>query len=115
MKQFKRPWFAIFTGLLMAVAVISCGKKDDPAPPVIPIPSITSFTPTTAGSGETVTITGANFTGATAVSFGGSAATSYIVTNATTITAVVGAGTTGEVAVVTPGGSAKLAGFTLKA
>ena len=39
-----------------------------------------------------MTITGTNFTGATAVTFGGTAATSFTVANATTITATVGSG-----------------------
>ena len=80
--------------------------------PSIPIPTITSFTPTSAGTGTTVTITGTNFTGATAVSFGGTAATSYSVVSATSITAVVASGTTGSVSVTTSGGTATLTGFT---
>lgn len=76
------------------------------------IPTISSFTPTTASTGVTVTITGIGFDGATAVTFGGVAATSFTVVNSTTITAVVGAGTSGVVAVTTPGGTGTLAGFT---
>lgn len=78
----------------------------------IPAPTITSFTPTSRGTGLTVTITGTGFTGATAVSFGGTAATSFMVVSATQITAVVAAGATGSVSVTTPGGTANLAGFT---
>jgi hypothetical protein len=77
-----------------------------------PAPAIGSFTPTTVGNGSTVTLTGTNFTGATAVSFGGTAASSFIVNSATQITAVVGSGSTGSVSVTTPGGTASLAGFT---
>ena len=78
-----------------------------------PAPVISSFTPTSAGSGTTVTITGTNFTGATVVSFGGTTASAYTVTNSTTITAAVGSGTTGSVSVTTPGGTATLAGLSL--
>ncbi len=78
----------------------------------IPAPTITSFTPTSAATGTTVTLTGTNFTGATAVSFGGTAASSYTVNSATKITATVSGGTTGSVSVTTPGGTATLAGFT---
>ena len=77
----------------------------------IPPPTITSFTPTTAITGQTVTITGTDFTGATAVKFGGTAATSFRVVNATTITAVVAAGATGDVSVTGPHGTATLSGF----
>ena len=57
--------------------------------------------------GTTVTITGTNFTGATAVTFGGTAATSVVVVNATTITAITPAHAAGAVNVVvtTPGGT----------
>jgi len=76
-----------------------------------PVPAISSFTPTSAGSGTSVVITGTNFTGATAVSFGGTAASSYTVDSDTQITAVVGAGTSGSVGVTTPGGTATKSGF----
>lgn len=75
-------------------------------------PSITSFTPTSSGIGNTVTITGNNLTGATAVSFGGTAASSYTVVNSTAITAKVSSGTSGNVSVTTPSGTANSGGFT---
>lgn len=79
----------------------------------IPAPTIGSFAPTSAGAGTTVTIMGTGFTGATAVSFGGIPAASFMVMSPTTITAVVAAGgATGNVVVTTPGGTANLAGFT---
>jgi hypothetical protein len=74
-------------------------------------PTISSFTPSPAASGNTVTVTGTNFNGASAVSFGGTPATSFTVVNATTITAVVAGGANGSVSVTTPGGTASLAGF----
>jgi hypothetical protein len=78
-------------------------------------PTISAFSPLSAGTGQTVTITGTNFTGATAVSFGGTAATSFTVVSATSITAVVGAGATGSVSVTTSNGIASRAGFTFTA
>ncbi|AYL95430.1 IPT/TIG domain-containing protein [Mucilaginibacter celer] len=74
-------------------------------------PSITSFSPDNAGSGETVVIKGINFTGATSVDFGGVPATSFTITSPTEISAVVGAGKSGNVTVKTSKGSASLAGF----
>lgn len=114
MKQFKTQLKVILPAVfLILLALASCTKKD--AAPVIKNPTITSFTPTSAYSGDTVTITGTNFTGATSVTFGDMAAASFSVVNATTITAIVGKGATGAVKVVTRDGSTSLAGFTLKA
>ncbi|MFB9843984.1 IPT/TIG domain-containing protein [Mucilaginibacter ginsenosidivorans] len=74
-------------------------------------PSISSFLPVQAGKGQTVTIQGSNFNGATGVSFGGVPATSFRVISATQVSAVVGAGRSGSVTVTTPSGSGSLAGF----
>jgi hypothetical protein len=112
MKQIKNTCLAL-GGFLLATLALSCKKDSNTAPPIVPAPTITSFTPTSANPGATITITGTNLTGATAVSFGGTAATSFAVTNATTITAVVGSGATGDVKVTTPGGSISKPGFTL--
>ena len=78
---------------------------------VMSTPTITSFSPTNAAAGTTVTITGTGFTGASAVSFGGTAATSFTVVNATTIQAIVGSGASGDVIVTNPSGSANKSGF----
>jgi len=75
----------------------------------VPAPTIASFTPTTGGAGTTVTITGTNFTGATAVSIGTLAIPSFTVVSATSITLVLPAATSalnGPLAVTTPGGTA---------
>ncbi len=75
-----------------------------PSPPTLT--SVSPPTGTTAG-GTTVTLTGTGFTGAPSVTFGGNAATSVIVVNATTITCTTPAGTAGtaSVRVTTPGGT----------
>src|SRR5213594_2109396 len=82
----------------------------------IPInpPAITGFTPTTGPAGTSVTISGTNFTGATAVKFNGTSA-SFTVTSATAIQATVPAGaTSGPITVTTPGGTATSSGsFTV--
>src|SRR5882762_7974222 len=70
-------------------------------------PTISSFSPASGFAGASVTITGTNFTGATAVKFNGSVAASFTVDSATQITAVVSSGaTTGKVTVTTPNGTA---------
>ena len=82
------------------------------APPVI-----TSVAPNTGpeAGGTSVTITGTGFTGATAVTFGGTAAASFTVVSDTSITATTPAHAAGavDVAVARPDGSASLPnGFT---
>ena len=75
-----------------------------------PPPIITSFN-TPACPGTIDTIKGNGFTGATSVTFGGNAASSFKVINDSTITAVVDSGESGSVTVTTPNGSDSLAGF----
>ncbi|MEI9917462.1 MAG: BspA family leucine-rich repeat surface protein [Bacteroidota bacterium] len=77
-----------------------------------PPPTITSFSPTSAGKGAIVTITGINLAGTTALNFGGTAATSFSVISSTTIKATVGTGSTGVVSLATLSGTAFLPGFT---
>ncbi|MEO6670148.1 MAG: IPT/TIG domain-containing protein [Ferruginibacter sp.] len=114
MKQMKKTMMAMAGGLLfLTVAIISC-KKDDNSPGVA-APTITAFTPESGTTGTTVTITGTNFTGTTAVSFGGTAAASFALVSTSSITAVVGAGASGDVSVTTPGGTAIKSGFTFTA
>ncbi len=73
-----------------------------------PAPVISSVSPAsgTDAGGTSVTIIGTDLTGATAVTFGGTAATSFNVDDSTKITATTPAGTPGavDVAVTTPGG-----------
>ena len=67
-------------------------------------PRITGFTPATGTAGASVSITGANFTNATAVQFNGAAA-SFTVNSSTNLTATVPAdATTGTLSVTTPAG-----------
>ena len=73
---------------------------------------ITSFSPDSAGTGQTVTIHGSHFTGADTVAFGGYGVYSFTVVSDTLITAVVGIGGSGAVTVEGPGKFAQLNGFT---
>ena len=71
-------------------------------------PTVTSISPTSGSSagGTSVTITGTNLTGATAVNFGATAASSFTVDSATSITATSPAGSgTVDVTVTTSGGT----------
>jgi gliding motility-associated-like protein len=76
-------------------------------------PTITSFTPDTTCPGTSITITGTNFINATAVSFGGTAAASFTVNSSTSITALIGTGSTGTIKVTTPSGTATSAGTAI--
>lgn len=80
-------------------------KANDP-------PTLTSFSPASAGQGYPVTITGTNLSSVTAVTFGGVPATSINITSSTSITAMVGAGASGNVVISSPSGSASQPGFT---
>ena len=83
----------------------------------IAAPTITGFTPTSGPVGTSVTITGTNFTGATAVKFNGVSQPTFTVNSATQIVAAVPSGaTTGKISVTTPGGTANSANnFTVAA
>jgi len=70
-------------------------------------PTISSFTPASGAAGSWVRINGANFLGASAVSFNGLAAAAFNVTNNSTLGALLPTGvTTGPISVTTPGGTA---------
>jgi hypothetical protein len=75
--------------------------------PVAAVPAIASFAPASGPVGATITVTGSNLTGASAVTLNGAAVPTFAVVNATTLTFVVPTGaTTGVVGVTTPGGTA---------
>jgi alpha-tubulin suppressor-like RCC1 family protein len=70
-----------------------------------PAPTVSDVTPHSGAEGTTVDLTGSNLTGATAVEFGTTPASSFVVNSSTSITAVApaGAGST-DVTVTTPEG-----------
>lgn len=78
-------------------------------------PTITSVSPNSGppAGGAAVTITGTGFTGATAVTFAGTAVTSFAVSDATTIIATVPAGATGPASVIVTTSGGRNAANTL--
>jgi Putative phage tail protein len=69
-------------------------------------PTITDFAPRSGAIGDTITVYGSGFTGATALSVNGIACTSRTVISDTEINGVIAAGTTsGLVSVTAPGGT----------
>jgi hypothetical protein len=77
-----------------------------------PAPSISSFSPSSAGPGAEITITGISLSGATGVNFGGTPAASFLITNSTQIKATVATGSSGDVSIVLPSGTITRPGFT---
>jgi hypothetical protein len=75
-------------------------------------PVITSFSPTFGTTGFFINITGSDFAEVMSVKFGGVAAMSFTVTSSSAITAIVGAGASGNVEVTTPLGTATAGGFS---
>ena len=80
-----------------------------------PPPTIASFSPTTAASGDLVTITGTNLLGTTDVYFGATRATSFTIVSSTVVTARVATGSSGNITLFTSGGNAILPGFIYQA
>ncbi len=74
-------------------------------------PAISSFTPTSAADGATVTISGTGFTGTISVTFGGKPALSFIEVTDSEITAVVDGGNSGSVSVTTGAGTDSFGSF----
>ena len=96
------------------IGVTAQGNVTSPTSPAdqytyLPVPTVTGVSPGSGPSvgGNTVTVTGTGFTGASAVSFGAVPATSFTVNADSSITATVPAGAVGidDVTVATPGGT----------
>ncbi|MBO9563048.1 MAG: VCBS repeat-containing protein [Niastella sp.] len=85
------------------------GTGKIPAFLFIPPPTIVSISDSIGTKGSTIIIDGKNFSNATAVSFGGTAVNSFTVVSDTRISAVLGAGASGNIEVTTPAGQGLLA------
>src|SRR5207245_11068305 len=106
---------------LTAVAQDILGVRRNSGPVTVTVsnvspPTISGFTPASGPVGTSVSISGTNFTGASAVAFNGLSA-GFSVSSATSIAATVPSGaTTGPISVTTPGGTtASSSNFTVTA
>ncbi|GAA4053235.1 hypothetical protein GCM10022409_45190 [Hymenobacter glaciei] len=98
--QYGATYFVLINGYLATDAGNFALTLTCATPPAAP--AITSLSPTSGPVGSTVTVTGSNFTAATAATVNGVAVTGFTVVNATTVTFVVPAGaTTGDVVLTT--------------
>ncbi|MDE3244542.1 MAG: proprotein convertase P-domain-containing protein, partial [Acidobacteriota bacterium] len=104
-----RTWFgSILKGcaVLGLGVLMSCsGGGGGSQPPPTPAPVISGFTPSSAGPGEAVTISGSNLSGAS-VKFNGTPATITSNTASQIVTAVPAGATNGPISVTTAGGTA---------
>lgn len=99
-------------GTVQVTVVNSDGTSNGLAYTYLAVPALTAISPSQGTSGTTVTLTGSGLTGATAVTFGSTPATSFTVESDTEIVAVVPAGTgTVLVTVTGPGGTSNAETF----
>ncbi|KAA9325979.1 LamG-like jellyroll fold domain-containing protein [Adhaeribacter soli] len=95
------------TGKISVATSFGCSALSNSDFTFVPAPDISSFTPGTAPTGCAVVITGNDFSGATSVTFNGTAAASFTVNSATQLTATIPAGaSTGKISITTAGGTA---------
>jgi Big-like domain-containing protein/autotransporter-like protein/IPT/TIG domain-containing protein len=100
------PGTGIVDVTVTAAGVTSATSPADQFTFSLPLPTVTSVSPNAGPPGTIVTVTGTNFIGTTALKFGTTAAASFTVNSATSITATSPAGTgTVDVTVTTPGGT----------
>ncbi len=76
-------------------------------------PVINSINPSAGMPGTVITITGTGLSGVTAVTFGGTPARSFVISSDTSVSAVVGAGSSGSVEVTAADSTANFTGFKI--
>lgn len=76
-----------------------------------PVPTVSAATPSAAGDYQIVVITGAYFTGTTALTFGGVAAADFEVVSDSTIHAVMPSGDAGSAAIIVTNGAGASSSF----
>ncbi len=101
------PDFAT-TGQISVSNSFGTGYSEEDFVVVIPLPTISGFTPTEGGAGAVVTITGTDFRGTTEVLFNGVFAANFTIIDNNTIEAIVPINaTTGKISLNTGGGNAE--------
>ncbi len=94
--------YLLMTNVASSISDVLLAKVDGS-----PAPSISGFSPTNGPIGTNVTISGANFTGASKVKFYDNVSASFTVNSSTQIVATVPVGATnGPICVIAPGGLA---------
>ena len=93
----NRAWKHLYTKTLNPICKTSLG--------------IISFNPSIGQTNTNITIHGTGFTGTISVSLGGTYAANYTVLNDSTITAIVGSGSSGSISITTNNGTTSLPGF----
>lgn len=98
--------------LLWTAGCATTGSKPPgtPPPPSSQTPTITSFSPVSGPVGTAVTVSGTSLTGATQLSFNGTAASIQSLSATQITTAVPSGATSGKISVTTPNGTATSAG-----
>jgi len=76
------------------------------------VPTIVTALPSAAAETEIVTITGTGFTGTTAVTFGGTAASDFVVLSSTVLVATMPAGSAGSAAIIVTNATGASSSFT---
>jgi len=92
-----------YFSLIALTILMFCAGCGGGSTPTSTAPTLSSFSPTSGLVGTSVTLTGNNLTGATAVRFNGTAASTFAVVSATQISATVPTGATSGVLSVTTG------------
>jgi hypothetical protein len=103
------------TGTVQIAVTTVGGTSNGVAYTYVAVPTLATVVPNVGpvAGGTTVVLTGTGLTGASAVTFGGTPATSFTVNSATQITAVAPAGSgTVQVTVTTAGGTSNGVGYT---
>lgn len=101
-------WVLLLAGAMFGAGCAGSVGSGSPKPPSTPVtvPVIASFAPASGAVGTSVMVSGTDLSGATSVSFNGTAATFQVLSATQFSTAVPAGATTGKISVTTPDGNA---------